>query len=694
MGILDTVRDAVVSNPLASALATGAAASNPVTGSIVASAKAAEAISSVLSGGSSSPTTKTQKSAASTSSTPTPATSPGYTQNVDGTEITVNKVYDTVDGIKFVNSGGTIDKNGNYLPGSYASGSGYVATSRELDAEEKLATAYQYNHWSETSAGGGTGLSLSKALKAATAGSVFATATPAAATLEKDAATTPTFDLVGGLSTLAGIHPLGQLYTAITNLGGSGGGGITIPSLDEIKKDNPVSNMISGVISTRDAAYDSGGLAFVPAAAADILLPLDLVNTGNKLFTGETVTTEDWIYAGIDALTLAGGALSLGAGYVPLRGLAKGLKVGGKLLNVSGILGSVGLLFGGLGSEDSEGDGDKSTNPTLITDPDTNNGDGYWYTLRCVVEQLSLPPELMVPHDKVNIIVPITFSPADIREMKRTLNAMGVSYTILPDISETMDRPYETTYDKMPSGGTSVEAIRSMGGAKATIEFGSPGDERKFPGKFLEEKFGVPYYRIASPIGLEHTDEFFALLKTITGKSMAPETFSEHGRLMDAMIDCHKHAFAGRCTLFGDADLTYALAGFTSEIGMYPKVIASDSRNKHWKDAVAAITADNVEPAIIFSDTDFGTVRRESETAGSNIAIGHSDGKYLEEHSGIPLVRLGFPIHDRIGGQRICSTLYAGTNRLLDTCVNTLLERKYSTYRKRMYDQYFPQIQR
>ena len=323
-----------------------------------------------------------------------------------------------------------------------------------------------------------------------------------------------------------------------------------------------------------------------------------------------------------------------------------------------------------------------------------SHGDGYWYTLRCVVEQLSLPPDSTNRPDEVNIIVPITFSPADVREMKRTLNSMGISYTILPDISETMDRPYENAYTKMPSGGTSMAAIHNMGGAKATIEFGSPGDERKFPGKFLEEKFGVPYYRIASPIGLKQTDEFFALLKSITGKSMAAETSAERGRLMDAMIDGHKHAFVGRCTLFGDADLTYALAGFTTEIGMYPKVIASDSRNKHWKDAVAAITADVVEPVSIFSDTDFGTVRRESETAGSNIAIGHSDGKYLEEHSGIPLVRLGFPIHDRIGGQRICSTLYAGTNRLLDTCVNTLLERKYSTYRKRMYDQYFPQIQR
>ncbi|MCZ9312307.1 MAG: nitrogenase [Methanocorpusculum sp.] len=320
-----------------------------------------------------------------------------------------------------------------------------------------------------------------------------------------------------------------------------------------------------------------------------------------------------------------------------------------------------------------------------------SHGDGYWYTLRSVVEQITRPA---APHDGVNIIVPITFSPADVRAMKQTLTAMGVSFTIFPDISETMDRPYKTTYTKMPTGGTPVAEIRKMSGAKATIEFGAPGEEKKFPGRYLEDTFGVPYHRIASPIGLAQTDNFFALLKTITGKSMTAETFAERGRLMDAMIDGHKHAFAGRSTLFGDADLVYALAGFTIEIGMYPRVIASDSRSKHWKEAVTALADGSLEPVTVLCDTDFATVRRESETAGSNIALGHSDGKYLEEHSGIPLVRLGFPIHDRIGGQRICSVLYSGTNRLLDTCVNTLLERKYRSYRKRMYDQYFPSSRR
>lgn len=48
----------------------------------------------------------------------------------------------------------------------------------------------------------------------------------------------------------------------------------------------------------------------------------------------------------------------------------------------------------------------------------------------------------------------------------------------------------------------------------------------------------------------------------------------------------------------------------------------------------------------------------------------------------IPIVRMGFPIHDRVGGQRVLSAGYAGTLAFLDRFTNTLLETKYSSYRQ------------
>jgi len=50
---------------------------------------------------------------------------------------------------------------------------------------------------------------------------------------------------------------------------------------------------------------------------------------------------------------------------------------------------------------------------------------------------------------------------------------------------------------------------------------------------------------------------------------------------------------------------------------------------------------------------------------------------------------VGFPIHDRVGGQRLLSVGYTGTTQFLDRITNTLLENKYRTYRTDMYNRYY-----
>jgi len=58
----------------------------------------------------------------------------------------------------------------------------------------------------------------------------------------------------------------------------------------------------------------------------------------------------------------------------------------------------------------------------------------------------------------------------------------------------------------------------------------------------------------------------------------------------------------------------------------------------------------------------------------AEIVIGNSKGYSLARKLGIPLVRAGFPIHDRIGGQRILHVGYRGAQQLFDRIVNTLIE--------------------
>lgn len=293
-------------------------------------------------------------------------------------------------------------------------------------------------------------------------------------------------------------------------------------------------------------------------------------------------------------------------------------------------------------------------------------------------------------NNKINIIIP-NISPADIREIKRMLALMQIEYVLYPDFSDTLDRPFAKPYTKMSNGGTKITEIRSMGGAAATIQMGITIEDGISPGKYLEEEFGVPLYNIAIPMGVESTDAFINTLVEITGKKVPESIKQERGRLLDGMIDSHKYNFQGRSVIFGEPEMVYGVTKICAENGVFPAVVATGSQIGKFNQLVTAAVAECPEESKILIETDFSHILAASKEGKVNIAIGPSDGRYLTEKGDIPLVRLGFPIHDRVGGQRLLSVGYTGTMMLLDRITNTLLENKYKSYRSSMYEEFYQQ---
>ncbi|MDE4542122.1 nitrogenase component 1 [Thermoanaerobacterium sp. R66] len=323
----------------------------------------------------------------------------------------------------------------------------------------------------------------------------------------------------------------------------------------------------------------------------------------------------------------------------------------------------------------------------IITSPTPGYGgthsEGFVKTSYRIVEELSTDKE---KHDRINVIVP-NISTADLREIKRLLELMKIPYILFPDYSDTLDSPFNFPYKKIPDGGTKISDIISMGGSIATIEIGINYEET--PGKYLQDRFNVPLYKVPIPIGLRNTDAFLKLLNEITGNPIPKSIEMERGRLLDGMIDSHKYNFEGRCTIFGDPEMVYSVFTTCMENGIHPLLIATGSRAQRLKELIASEDNSLNDDITIIDETDFSHILKLSEEKEVNIAIGPSDGKYLTEKGGIPLVRMGFPILDRVGGQRILSVGYTGTLNFLDMITNTLLENKYKTYRKDMYEKYY-----
>ncbi|WP_291635258.1 nitrogenase cofactor biosynthesis protein NifB [Clostridium sp.] len=311
--------------------------------------------------------------------------------------------------------------------------------------------------------------------------------------------------------------------------------------------------------------------------------------------------------------------------------------------------------------------------------------EGYYKTLRRLVEALSSGD---IKSNKINIIS-ANITPGDIRQLKYILDTFEVEYTLLPDISDTLDAGYTKKYNKIPCGGTSLNDIRLMGGASATIEMDKASEIGSTAGDYLLDTFGVPLYKCAVPMGIKATDHFIDLISKVSGKPVPKVLEKERGRYLDGIIDSHKYNGEGRAVIFGEPEIIYAVTALCVENGIKPLLIATGSKNKILVNNLKELTKDLETLPIILDDTDFEIIEKYARELDINLLIGDSNGRRIEEKLGIKLIRIGFPIHDRIGAQRAVNIGYYGSLRFLDEITNALLEKKERGYRKDMYDKYY-----
>lgn len=315
--------------------------------------------------------------------------------------------------------------------------------------------------------------------------------------------------------------------------------------------------------------------------------------------------------------------------------------------------------------------------------------EGYFKTLTAIVSEIEMDTK---PNDKINIIASY-MSPADMRTLKEICNAFELEIILLPDLSENLDGIFKERYSRLPESGTDIEVIKQMAGARVTVEISSMDFETS-PGKVLKEKYGVPYTRVNVPVGLRDNDAFLKVLSKISGKDIPEELTRQRGRYLDAMIDSHKYNSEGRAVVFGEPDFIISMIRICEENGIMPMITATGSVFPRLADYVKNSIDDIakryfVEDYMIADDVDFKDIETAAERYGCNLMIGNSDGRRIEEHLQIALVRRSFPVHDRVGGQRLKTIGYEGSLTLLDEISNAVLSRKETTFREVIYKAYY-----
>jgi nitrogenase molybdenum-iron protein beta chain len=277
-------------------------------------------------------------------------------------------------------------------------------------------------------------------------------------------------------------------------------------------------------------------------------------------------------------------------------------------------------------------------------------------------------PKKSKPNGKLNVI-PGLIDPGDIREIKRLLTVMGVSYIVFPDITDVFDAPLTPDSGGLyPPGGTKVADLIDAGNSKGTIALGRTAGASG--AMVLKGKFGIPAVIGPMPIGIRGTDEMIMNISRLMEVTIPKEIEFERGRLVDMMTDAHPHFHAKSVAIFGDPDTVIGLLSLVMEMGMNPIYALTGTPDKKFAEEVHKISADC--EAIV---GDLFLLHQKIKSKSVDMLIGNSFGKLISRAEDIPLIRVGFPITDRANMHYFPIVGYAGAARLVEMIGNTFLER-------------------
>jgi nitrogenase molybdenum-iron protein NifN len=311
--------------------------------------------------------------------------------------------------------------------------------------------------------------------------------------------------------------------------------------------------------------------------------------------------------------------------------------------------------------------------------------DGFHHAVRSVADQCTraASPVTRKPRTRKRInLFPGMMSNEDLRHLKEIFSDMNMGLTLLPDYSERLEGPSWSEYHAIQKGGTPIKDIREMGSAMASIEFGTvlsilSGKGEKTAGSVLKDKFGIPFFSPGIPIGVKAVDHFFSVIEEATSTPMPEKYQRQRGHLVDAYVDGNKYISRKKAVVYGEEDFVTAIAGFLAEIGVIPVLCASGGSSGVLKQALDKVLPQNIRSQVrVHQGMDFTRMEEAAKPLSPDFVIGNSKGYPMSRNLGIPLIRTGFPVHDRVGGARIFHIGYKGTQNLFDTIVNTLLQRR------------------
>lgn len=282
--------------------------------------------------------------------------------------------------------------------------------------------------------------------------------------------------------------------------------------------------------------------------------------------------------------------------------------------------------------------------------------DGWSKAVAKLVDELAEPAPMV--GGQINIFAGSHLTPGDIEELREIVEAFGLAPIVLPDLSGSLDGHVPDDFSPTTLGGTPLDRIRATGASQFTLAI---GEQMRPAAQALQDKAGVRYRVLDRVTGLAAGDELMKVLSELSGRPVPNKYRRQRSQLVDAMLDGHFFFGGKRVALGAEPDLLWNIGGLLADMGA---------------ELAAAVTT-TASPLLERMPTQevlIGDLEDlEARAAGCDLLITHSHGRQAAERLGIPFLRYGLPMFDRLGAAHKVSVGYRGTRDLIFEIGNLFL---------------------
>jgi len=291
---------------------------------------------------------------------------------------------------------------------------------------------------------------------------------------------------------------------------------------------------------------------------------------------------------------------------------------------------------------------------------------GYALAVTAMIEELvdSGSSRVGQRRKQVNVLCGANLTPGDLEFISDSICSFGLRPLLIPDLSGSLDGHLGVEeFNPLTTGGADIRELQTAGESVASLIV---GESLFTAADLLREKTGVPDYRFGHLMGLDRVDEWFTTLMKISEQPVPEKWRRQRTQLQDAMLDTHFMLGDTKIAIAGDSDLVIGFDQLVTSMGARTAVAV-----------VPALSPKNqsihqVSTAVKIGDLDDAEKMARAQSA--QLFLGNSHAVDTAKRLGIPILRMGFPQYDLIGGFQRCWFGYRGTQQALFDMANLLVE--------------------